>query len=106
MPYLFGNAHIGTRFITSDEEGIMSINYSLAYVEKYYFTPNQIGSNNQDIIPRQFSHDIFADYSFKKGKYVIALECRNLMNSRLYDNYLLQKPGRSFFLKLRYFLSK
>lgn len=107
MPYLFGNFNLGTKIPkVGSETDVISINYSLGYVEKYYFTPNQIGSNNQDIIPRQISHDVFADYSLKNRKYIIAVECKNLTNSRLYDNYLLQKPGRSFFVKLRYFITQ
>lgn len=107
MPYLFGNANLGARFYpTGNKENSLNLNYGLSYVEKYYLTPNHIGSNNQDVIPRQISHDIFADYSLHNGKYVIALECRNLANGKLYDNYLLQKPGRSFFIKLRYFITK
>ncbi|HWL00355.1 MAG TPA: TonB-dependent receptor [Parapedobacter sp.] len=106
MPYLFGNVNLGGRFHPAgNRENTLNLNYSASYVEKYYLTPNQIGLNNHDAIPRQISHDLLADYAFGNGKYVIALECRNLANSRLYDNYLLQKPGRSFFLKLRYFIT-
>jgi len=105
MPYLFGNVNLGGRFHPAgNRQNTLHLNYSASYVEKYYLTPNQIGLNNHDAIPRQISHDVFADYAFGNGKYVIALECRNLANSRRYDNYLLQKPGRSFFVKLRYFI--
>ena len=107
MPYLFGNANIGFRFHpTPNEDNVLTLNYNAGYVEKYYLTPNQIGKNNQDVIPRQISHDLLANYALHKGKYVIALECKNLANSKLYDNYLLQKPGRSFFVKLRYFIKR
>lgn len=107
MPYLFGNANVGTRFHPSpNNDNALNLNYGVSYVEKYYLTPNQIGRDNKDRIPRQISHDIFADYTLGGGKYVIAFECRNVANGKLYDNYLLQKPGRSFFLKLRYFITK
>jgi outer membrane receptor protein involved in Fe transport len=107
MPYLFGNADIGTVFQhIGRADNSLSINYSLNYVEKYYLTPNQLGTNNQDIIPRQLAHNMMANYNLKNGRYNISMECRNLADNKLYDNYLLQKPGRSFFLKLRYFISK
>ncbi|SJN47770.1 TonB-dependent receptor [Sphingobacterium sp. JB170] len=107
MPYLFGNANLGARFHPSpNNDNALNLNYGVSYVEKYYLTPNQIGRDNKDRIPRQISHDIFADYTLGGGKYVIAFECRNVANGKLYDNYLLQKPGRSFFLKLRYFIKK
>ncbi len=107
MPYLFGNASIGTRFQPSNiNSNTLSFHYHMSYVAKYYLTPNHIGRDNKDIIPKQISHDIFADYAIGNGKYNIAVEFKNLANTKLYDNYLLQKPGRSFFIKLRYFIRK
>lgn len=107
MPFLFGNADIGTVFKqVGAAENSLSISYSLNYVQKYFLTSTALGADNQDIIPQQFSHNLMAGYSIKNGKYNIALEGRNLADNRLFDNYLLQKPGRSFFIKLRYFISK
>lgn len=107
MPYLFGNADIGTVFRQVGGIGnSLSVNYSLNFIAKYYLTPSQLGLNNTDIIPQQLAHNIMANYLLKNGKYNISLECRNLLDNKLYDNYLLQKPGRSFFVKLRYFISK
>lgn len=107
MPFLFGNADIGTVFKqVGAADNALSISYSLNYVQKYFLTSTALGANNQDIIPQQFSHNLTAGYSIKNGKYNIALEGRNLADNRLFDNYLLQKPGRSFFIKLRYFISK
>lgn len=107
MPYLFGNADIGYSFAkTGGDKNSLSINYSLNFVEKYYLTASQLGLNNTDDIPRQFAHNLMANYAVNDGKYNISLECRNLTDANLYDNYLLQKPGRSFFVKLRYFISK
>ncbi|MEJ5962219.1 TonB-dependent receptor [Pedobacter immunditicola] len=106
MPYLFGNADVGYTFNkigTSNNN--LSINYSLNYVEKYYLTPQHLGTGNQDVIPSQFAHNVMANYTVKNGKYNISLECRNLADNNLFDNYKLQKPGRSVFLKLRYFIS-
>lgn len=107
MPYLFGNFDLGTVFHrVAGEKNSLNINYSLNYVEKYYLTPSQLGNDNQDIIPRQLAHNLMANYVIGNGKYNISLECRNFMDNKLFDNYKLQKPGRSVFLKLRYFISK
>jgi len=106
-PYLFGNADLGYLFHhAGGETNTLDISYSLNFTEKYFLTPNQLGLNNQDIIPTQFAHNLIANYALVNGRYNVSLECRNLTNSDLFDNYLLQKPGRSFFLKLRYFISK
>ena len=107
MPYLFGNADIGTVFHQlGADANALSVNYSLNYVEKYNLTPYQLGLNNEDLIPRQLAHNLMATYTIANGKYNISAECRNLADNRLFDNYMLQKPGRSFFVKLRYFISK
>jgi outer membrane receptor protein involved in Fe transport len=106
MPYLFGNADLGYQFSkVGNAKNTLDISYSLNFVEEYYLTPSQLGLNNTDVIPRQFSHNVMANYVMGSGKYNISLECRNLTNNDLFDNYLLQKPGRSFFLKLRYFIA-
>lgn len=106
-PYLFGNADLGYLFNhVGGARNALDVSYSLNFVEKYYLTPHQLGSNNDDIIPTQFSHNLMANYQIGGGKYNVALECRNFTNNQLFDNYGLQKPGRSFFIKLRYFISK
>lgn len=106
-PYLFGNADLGYVFHqVGKTDNTLSLNYSVNYVAQYYLTPNHLGANNTDIIPRQIAQNLMANYALKDGKFNISVECKNLSNSRLYDNYLLQKPGRSIFLKFRYFISK
>ena len=36
----------------------------------------------------------------------LSLSGRNLFNATTYDNFNIQKPGRAFYLKVRYFISK
>lgn len=106
-PYLFGNADLGYLFKkVGGDKNTLDVSYSLNYTQKYYFTPNQLGFNNQDIIPTQVSHNFIASYAMSNGRYNASFECRNLTNNELFDNYLLQKPGRSFFVRLRYFIGK
>jgi hypothetical protein len=107
MPYLFGNADVSYFFPNVGGKGnSLDIGYSLNFVEKYFLTPSQLGRDNQDLIPTQFAHNLMANYVIKDGKYSISLESRNLADNKLFDNYRLQKPGRSFFLKLRYFINR
>ncbi len=106
-PYLFGNANVGYVFSrVGGDRNTLDINYSVNYTKKYYLTPNQLGSGNTDAIPTQVAHNLIANYAIRSGRYNVALECRNFTNNDLYDNYLLQKPGRAFFVKVRYFISK
>ena len=43
-------------------------------------------------------------YSWKNDRYNVSLDCQNLFDKTIYDNYMLQKPGRSLFLKFRLLL--
>lgn len=53
------------------------------------------------IVPRQFAHNLSLAYSIASGRYNVSLECRNLTDANLYDNFSLQKPGRAFYAKVR-----
>lgn len=52
-------------------------------------------------VPDQLSHNIALTYSMRNGRYNLCVECRNLTDARLYDNFSLQKAGRAFYAKLR-----
>lgn len=43
-------------------------------------------------------------YSWHHGRYNVSLDCENLLDATVYDNYKLQKPGRSLTAKFRLFL--
>ena len=40
-------------------------------------------------------------YSWCSNRYNVSLDCQNLFDATVYDNYMLQKPGRTLFLKFR-----
>lgn len=106
MPFLFGNAQLGLQF---KEIGLsnsaLSLNWSALFVEAFYLKWPSYGQNKFDI-PRQFSQDASVTYSMQDGMYNISLECRNITNRELYDNFRQQKPGRAVSVKVRYFLAK
>ena len=106
LPYLFGNVDAGIRLkdlVFKDTE--FTLDYGLAYVHAYYLSWPSLGSkDSKSVIPEQLSHNLTLGYTLANGRYNVSVECRNLTNALLYDNYLLQKPGRSFSLKLRYFI--
>ena len=57
--------------------------------------------DSKAFVPDQMSHNLSLAYSIKDGLYNVALECRNLTDARLYDNFSLQKAGRAFYVKVR-----
>ena len=108
LPFLFGNANVGVNLPARPNRSL-SLTYNLNYVEKYSLVYAELGEsafNQRYIIPTQFAHNLSAGYSLGGGKYNLTVECRNFTDNLLYDSYRLQKPGRSFSVKLRYFISK
>ena len=104
-PYLFGSVDMSYSF--NDlifRKDFLSLNYNLRYVHSFYRDWKSEGGNLT--IPKQLSHDISVTYSLKNGRYNISLEANNITDEILYDNYSLQKPGRSFSGKIRYYFYK
>lgn len=108
MPYLFGNGDASLFFNDFLNKGnTLSVGYNILYVHAYYLSwPSQGNASTKRDIPRQWNQDVNITYTLLNGRYNIGLECKNIVDNRLYDNFSLQKPGRGFYLKLRYFINR
>ncbi len=108
LPFLYGNADLDFRFknvITKNDA--LTANLGMNYMEAFYLFWPSLGSNEyKREIPRQITGNAGVTYSLKNGRYNISAECRNFTNTKVYDYFNVQKPGRSFSLKVRYFLTK
>lgn len=106
IPYLFGNADVSASLRNVGGRGNnLNIGYNALYVHEFFlYWPSRGGDKLS--IPQQLSHDISIVYSLKNGRYNIGLEGKNITNTLMYDNFSLQKPGRGFYVNLRYFLNK
>lgn len=108
-PYLFSNADASLSFhsLGKKKGNAFTLGYNFLYVHEFYRYWPSLGTGTEKMnIPVQFNHDINIVYSLADGKYNIALSCRNILDNDQYDNFGLQKPGRAFYIKLRYFISK
>jgi len=77
------------------------------WVHWFYVTWAAYGSAaTKPTVPTQNIVDASLLYSFGGGRYNLSLECSNLANTLAYDNYMLQKPGRAFFVKFNLFLTE
>lgn len=105
-PWLYGNAEI--TFNQPDilcKESRLRLTYFYQYVHWFFLTWEGYGQlNTKSKIPTQHQHSVVATYSWDSDRYNISLECNNLFDSRIYDNFMLQKPGRSFKCKFRIFI--
>ena len=106
-PWLFGNAEAGLKFDDVFVEGSrLRVDYAYRYVHWFFLTWEGYGVlESKSKIPTQNMHDVTLSYSWDEERYNISLECRNIMDAVSYDNYMLQKPGRSFFCKFRLFIN-
>lgn len=103
MSYLFGNLDAAYSFTSPfRKEDEIRMSYNLAYVHSFFLFWPSLGNNKFDI-PKQISHNLNVTYTLgKKDNFQLSLACRNITNNKLYDNFSLQKPGRSFSAKINY----
>ncbi|WP_026954658.1 TonB-dependent receptor [Algoriphagus vanfongensis] len=87
-------------------ESRLSFSYNLQYTDEFLYDYDTYQASNRATIPTQWNHSVYGTYSWASGKYNVSLDCKNLLDARLYDNYSLQKPGRSFSVKFRCYFNK
>lgn len=107
IPYMFADSDINLYWHNLFEKGnTLTFTYDNQYLHSFSYYSQVIGSSSDYIVPNQFSHNISLSYSMKNGRYNISLECRNITDEKLYDNFSLQKAGRAFYGKLRVYFGK
>lgn len=76
------------------------------YIHWYYLNWEAFGAaSSKARIPTQNITNVSLSYSWYNDRYNVSLECSNLFDRLAYDNYMLQKPGRSFGAKFRIFIN-
>lgn len=107
-PYLFGNGSFtcNTRQFGKYKQRV-GFNWTTSYIEEFYLKWPSLGSlSSKFIIPRQVVSNASLSFTSHAGRYNISVSCMNLFDAMCYDNFRVQKPGRSFNVKLRYYLQK
>ncbi|MBF4464350.1 TonB-dependent receptor [Flavobacterium sp. LC2016-12] len=106
QPWLFANGNLGygkENWLGKDSK--IQFDWYSQYIHWFYLTwPSKAFEAGKSRIPTQFIQNASISYSLKNGTYNIALDCMNIFDSEAYDNYKLQKAGRAFYIKLRYFI--
>ena len=75
------------------------------WVHWFYLAWEAYGSKDTKAkIPEKSIFGANVTYSWMKERYSISLDCQNIFDQTVYDNYKLQKPGRSVFVKFRLLL--
>ena len=103
QPYMYANFDINLYWRDLFARGnTLTIGWDSFYLHEFPLYWENLGDPSTKIkVPEQFSHNLSIGYSFKNGRYNLSFECRNLADTKLYDNYSLQKAGRAFYGKIR-----
>ena len=108
IPYIFADSDIS--FYWNDLLGKgnkLTVTYDNQYLHSFTYYSANIGANKGDyVVPNQFSHNVSVAYSLHHGRYNFIVECRNITDELLYDNFSLQKAGRAFYGKIRVYFGK
>lgn len=104
LPYLYGNS-TATLYLQDllTKKDNFSISYHFNYIHNFDYSYESYGGVK---IPTQVAHDIGIDYSLQNGRYNFSFLAGNILDEKLYDNFSLEKPGRHFSIKFRYFLDQ
>lgn len=107
-PWLYSNIELNAKkqSLFGAKDNQIKFAYHFQYVHWYYYTWKSIGGHDsKSRIPTQCRSDLSLTYSLKNERYNISLECTNIFDRIVYDNLKLQKPGRAFFCKVRFFIN-
>lgn len=106
-PWMFGNVDVSYTFNSLiEKEDRLRIGAAYQYIHWYFLNWEAFGAvSSKARIPTQNITDLSITYSWKKDRFNLSLECNNIFDRLAYDNYMLQKPGRSFAAKFRIFIN-
>lgn len=105
VPYLFSNAQLSYNTDQFIKNGSLSFIYDYNYVHEFFLTWSENGKKStKAVIPTQSLHNISLSWQSSNELWSVGFECRNILNTKVYDNFSVQKPGRSFFIKTRWFI--
>jgi outer membrane receptor protein involved in Fe transport len=103
-PYFYGNAYLAGHWTRpAGLAGKISLSADTRYVKSYFLYWESQGEN-KFAIPSQLSTNLALVYAAPRDRYSIALECDNVTDENLYDNFRQQKPGRVLSGKIRFTL--
>lgn len=107
-PYFMANAGMeyNMRDVIQNESRLFTY-LNAGYVHQFFLGWPSLGNqDNKNFIPSQLVFDAGIGYTFPSQNLTLALDVSNMFNEQVYDNYLLQKPGRAFFFKINYQLTQ
>ena len=108
IPYLFANSEVRfyKRKITAQIHDFQ-LWWNLGYVHEFYLYWATDGDKDQkSIIQHQLVQNAGMSIVLLEDKLTVCAEAFNISNAKVFDNFNIQKPGRSFSMKLKFFIQK
>ena len=105
-PWLFASAEAHYAFHDlMQKNDRLTLGADYQWVHWFYLSWEAYGAEDTKArIPEKNIFGANITYSWQKERYSVSFDCKNLFDETVYDNYKLQKPGRSIFLKFRLLL--
>jgi outer membrane receptor protein involved in Fe transport len=105
IPDVLANAAVSYR-----REGVLhkadalDLFYRYHYVRRFSVTyvSDLDAANPDNVVPTQHQHDAGVSYRPRASGLQLALQVRNLLNERLFDNFRVPRPGTNVSLKISY----
>ncbi len=106
-PWFFASAevrydlgHLVSHLIPQTSHFYLGLDYQ--WVHWFYLSWEGYGAlDTKARIPEKNIFGAQATYSWCRNRYSLSVNCDNLFDHTVYDNYKLQKPGRTLFAKFR-----
>ena len=105
-PWLFASAEARYTFRNLlQKRDRLSLGADYQWVHWFFLSWESYGQKDTKArIPEKSIVGANLTYSWHDERYSVSLDCQNLFDQTVYDNYKLQKPGRSLFAKFRILL--
>lgn len=103
IPYCYANADAGFSWRDLFGKGnTLTLTWDLMWQHEFPLYWESIGNKeDKNMVPSQCSQNIVLTYSLARGRYSFSVECDNITDAALYDNFSLQKAGRAIYGKIR-----
>jgi hypothetical protein len=104
IPWLYGNLGL----IYSRDNLLMKnsktvFRFRIVYVQEYFLRPEADGGGSSKYtIPTQFYQNIGLQHYFTSLNLSVGMEVQNIFDQDLYDNFRVQRPGRTIQFLIRY----
>lgn len=103
IPYRYAGGDLTLRWPGALGQGTsLALTYDTSWQHAFPLYWESIGhADTKSYVPEQWSHNVALTLGLGQGRWTFTLQCDNLTDARLYDNFSLQKPGRALYVKAR-----